>query len=312
MLFNGVYVLWEDPLVLSCLGRYDRSRFLSLKLRADVLCFPEWLRSWRDVPAMIRDSALGRRHGKSLHFMCCSPDEERILKRLPMPSALVSQNAYVDERTFRPVAVEKEFDAVYVAQMKPFKRLELAAAVPRLFVVTYGDTVTPDGAHDLHRFQPAVRHAEFNRRWMTFAEINSVYNRSRVGLGLSESEGAMLASVEYMLAGLPMVSTPCRGGRELFFDDRFVVTVPPSAEAVAAGVAELSRRNLDPAMVRQATLERVETHRRALCEYVQSVLHRLNASVPTVERLHERIFGGPEGTKSVFVHSREFTSRGWV
>jgi hypothetical protein len=32
----------------------------------------------------------------------------------------------------------------------------------------------------------------------------------------------MLASVEYMLCGLPQVSTPCRGGREPFFDERFV------------------------------------------------------------------------------------------
>jgi hypothetical protein len=31
--------------------------------------------------------------------------------------------------------------------------------------------------------------------------VNEVYNSARVGLALSECEGAMLASVEYMLAG---------------------------------------------------------------------------------------------------------------
>jgi glycosyltransferase involved in cell wall biosynthesis len=218
----------------------------------------------------------------------------------------------VDERIFAPTRAAKRFEAVYAAQMQPFKRLHLASQVSSLYVVTYGDTVTPDGEHDLHRFEPAVTHADFNRRWMTFAEINDVYNSSRVGLALSGCEGAMLASVEYMLAGLPMVSTCCRGGRELFFDDRFVKLVPPTAEAVASGVAELSRRDIDPALIRQATLGRIEEHRRSLCRYVQEILRRQKASIPTVERLYERVFGGPNGTRGVFVHSRDFASRGWA
>jgi glycosyltransferase involved in cell wall biosynthesis len=261
---------------------------------------------------MIRDYAVGLQRGKSLHFMCCSPDEQRIVKRLPVPSALVSQNGYVDERTFRPITAGKQYDGVYVAQMKPFKRLGLAAQVAPLFVVTYGDTVTADGAYDLHRFEPSVQHAEFNRRWMTFADINEVYSRSKVGLALSECEGAMLAAVEYMLAGLPMVSTGCRGGRELFFDDRFVLVVPPTADAVSSGVSELIRRDIDPGLVRQATLERIEQHRVSLCRYVQAVLRKARAAVPTVDRLLNRIFGGEAGTRAVFVHSRDFSARGWV
>jgi glycosyltransferase involved in cell wall biosynthesis len=196
--------------------------------------------------------------------------------------------------------------------MKPFKRLDLAAQVTPLFVVTYGDTVTHDGAYDLHRFEPSVQHADFNRRWMTFADINDVYGRSRVGLALSECEGAMLAAVEYMLAGLPMVSTGCRGGRELFFDDRFVLVVPPAANAVASAVSELIRREVDPSLIRNATLERIGDHRVSLCRYVQSILRKAKAAVPTVDRLLERIFAGEGGTRGIFVHSRDFSARGWA
>jgi glycosyltransferase involved in cell wall biosynthesis len=312
MLFNGVYVLWEDPLVLSCLGEYDRARFLDLKLRATVLCFPEWLRTWRRLPSMIRDYVVGRRLGKSIHYLCCSPDEHRVLKVSGLPGTLVSQNTYIDERIFKATGAAKRFDAVYAAQMKPFKRLQLTAKVAPLYVVTYGDTQTPAGEFDLHRFEPAVRHAEFNQRWMSFTQINDIYNEARVGLALSECEGANLATVEYMMAGLPVVSTPSRGGRELFFDDRFVRVVAPTPEAVEAGVAELIHREIDPAVVRSATLARIEQHRRKLCQYVQGVVRHAKATIPSLDRLYERIFGGDSGTRSVFVHSRDFASRGWV
>jgi hypothetical protein len=312
MQVNGVYVLWEDPLVLSCLGQHDRSRFLRLKPQATVLCFPTWLQTWRSVPGIVRDYLAGRRHGKSLHFMSCSPDEDRILRRLGIPGALVSQNAYVNEHIFRPTGTAKSFDAVYTAQMQPFKRLQLAAEVRSLFVVTYGDVLTDDGEYDLHRFSPAVAHAEFNRRWISFKQINDVYNLSRVGLALSACEGAMLAAVEYMLAGLPMVSTESKGGRELFFDDRFVSVVEPTPGAVAAGVSDLIGREVDRALVREATLNRVIEHRRKLCAYVRDIIRRTGTGqVPGEDTLYERIFGRPEGTKACYVHSRDFASMGW-
>jgi glycosyltransferase involved in cell wall biosynthesis len=225
---------------------------------------------------------------------------------------MVSHNTYVDERVFQPLGLSKDFDAVYAAQMQPFKRLHLAENISSLFVVTYGDIVTGNGEYDLRRFAPEVRHAEYNRRWIPTSEVNTVYNRSRVGLALSACEGAMLSSAEYMLAGLPMVSTPCKGGRELYFDDRFVRVVAPTPEAVEAGVAELIHREIDPAAVRSATLERIEQHRRKLCQYVQGVVRHAKATIPSLDRLYERIFGGDSGTRSVFVHSRDFASRGWV
>jgi glycosyltransferase involved in cell wall biosynthesis len=312
MLFNGVYVLWEDPLVLSCFGESDRARFLALKPKSIMLCFPAWNQTWTNIPRIIRDIGTGLRLGKSLHFMSASPSEKRLLRTVRIPGTLVSHNTYVNERVFRPVDVSKDFDAVYAAQMQPFKRLHLAQKVSSLFVVTYGEVKTADGDYDLHRYVPQLRHADYNRRWIGTAEVNTLYNRSRVSLALSACEGAMLSSVEYMLAGLPMVSTPCRGGREMYFDERFVAVVPPTAEGVAAGVSALIRRELDPQVVRAATLQRLNSHRRDLCEYVRKVLRRAGAPVPTLERLYERIFGGESGTKEVFVHSRDFAARGWV
>ena len=96
------------------------------------------------------------------------------------------------------------------------------------------------------------------------AEVNSVLAQSRVGLCLSAEEGGMFASVEYLLAGLPVVSTPNTGGRDVFSDPEFWLTVPDTPEAIRDAVTEMAGRHVPPARIRARTLERVHEHRARL------------------------------------------------
>ena len=77
-------------------------------------------------------------------------------------------------------------------------------------------------------------------------EISDYLCRARVGLALSAEEGPMAACVEYLLSGLPVVSTPSLGGRDVFFDERFVKVVEPDPHAVSEGVEALARLQIDP------------------------------------------------------------------
>ena len=110
----------------------------------------------------------------------------------------------------------------------------------------------------------------------------------------------MLASVEYMLCGVPQVSTPCQGGRELFFDERFVRVAPPDPSAVARAVADLASREIDPELVRSATLEKVNEHRMKLCTYVCKVIEQAGGKSPGAERVYERVFTGEGGSVQWF------------
>lgn len=101
------------------------------------------------------------------------------------------------------------------------------------------------------------------------AEIVRANTRARVGLCLSEVEGAMLASIQYLLCGLPVVTTPSRGGRAVFFDAQNSVVVTPEPKAVAAGVRELITRKIDPSAIRGRTIERMAEHRQRLIACVE-------------------------------------------
>jgi hypothetical protein len=55
-------------------------------------------------------------------------------------------------------------------------------------------------------------------RQLEVREIPAWLNQARVGLCLSAYEGCMRASAEYLLCGLPIVSTPNIGGRDRLAD----------------------------------------------------------------------------------------------
>jgi glycosyltransferase involved in cell wall biosynthesis len=265
----------------------------------------------RHLPRLLRYWLEGKRRGKQVHFMACADESNRLLRRIGLPGDLVNASSYINEHKFCIGDQDKRYDAVYAAQMQKFKRLHLAALVRSLFVVTYGDCLTADGAFDLPTFEPAIQHSDYNRGWISQEEVIAVYNSARVGLALSACEGTMLAAVEYMLCGLPLLSTPCRGGREQFFDDRYVKVVDPTATAVAEGLRDLIERRIDPELVRAETLKKLQVHRERFCDYIIRIIKSRSGEPPPRARLLHELYGDEDGTRSRFVLLRDFRQHGF-
>jgi len=81
----------------------------------------------------------------------------------------------------------------------------------------------------------------------------------------------MYASMEYLLCGLPVVTTRNTGGRDVFFDPKYVCWVDDDAASVSEGVAELIRRKLDPEIIRRDTIEKMQPHRERFIRLIQSI-----------------------------------------
>lgn len=81
----------------------------------------------------------------------------------------------------------------------------------------------------------------------------------------------MYASVQYLLSGLGVVSTPSQGGRDDFLDLENSLVAEPTPEAVSQAVSDLLNRQLDPWDVHQATRRRMQQHRKRFFELVQSI-----------------------------------------
>lgn len=231
------------------------------------------------------------------HLMVSAPDEERTRKYCRIRGAFVSHLQYLCEDIFKPLELEKLYDAIYVARLASFKRHELAREIKRLYIACSGD---------LKSFCPAVAHAEFNEKQLKKPELAKMFNHSYCSLALSKVEGAMNASFESLLCGVPVVTTPSKGGRDVFFNADNAIVVPPDAKAVAAAVEHWKSHPPDPQMIRSNALEQLTVHRLRFCEYVAMLIKRHGGETVMPDQLYDRYFNRPNGISSRFIWADKF------
>jgi glycosyltransferase involved in cell wall biosynthesis len=228
--------------------------------------------------------------------------EQQFLHAHGIDAVLFQQNGFMnlDEP---PRASAKEFDAVYIGRIKPHKRIELARNIASCCIVF----ASVDLAY-FREIKPLVSHfvfaqgdplsSESRPGQLPRTEVADWCARSRCGLCLSAVEGAMFASAEYMLWGLPVVSTRSIGGREEYFDDRFCLICEDDPASVATAVKEAISRNLEPGVIRGTFLAKVMERRAGLLRFIISRTEGwegslesfsrdwLNIGTPFLERFH--------------------------
>lgn len=173
-------------------------------------------------------------------FMCNTLTEADIIRSCGGEAAFLHQNALVDPTLFTvDHNAIKKYDAVYNAQFLSFKRHELCADIKRLALMSYN----MDKAYYENVVKPLNNYSLLNTLvedklgWLGFNQVSRIYNESYSGLCLSAEEGGMHASIEYLLSGLPIVTTNSKGGRDYFFDEYNSIYVDDAPFPVAAAVA---------------------------------------------------------------------------
>lgn len=225
------------------------------------------------------DWRLRQRGDHRLTVLASSAAEQRRFEQIGLSSVHVSHNALVDEEIYRPLPDRRaRFDAVYDAGLAPVKRHQLAAEVQRLALITHLSDARIDEDYRA-AIEPVLARAHIyngdifsdDHRRLSGEEVNRALNECAVGLCLSREEGAMYASIQYLLAGLPVVSTKSVGGRDEFFHPDYVRIVEDTPGAVAAAVDDLRQCQLMPDEIRERTLERIRLHRKRLFECIDRI-----------------------------------------
>ncbi len=210
--------------------------------------------------------------------LCNTKKQLEMFEDFGLRGIFCNHNCFVDERIFYPLQqTNKKFDALYDSRLSVWKRHDLAKKVENLALLFYfipGDdkeyinqqiNFFSDKAH-LFNLTKNNEYKKLNTR-----ELNKAINSCKTGLCLSEEEGAMYASMQYLLCGLPVVTTPSRGGRDVFFDEEYVETVEPDPDAVKNGVKNALSKEIPQEYIRQKTLEKIQIHRNRFIDLIQSI-----------------------------------------
>jgi hypothetical protein len=251
------------------------------------LISPTWSLEEEDAAQGIRKAAVLHRARNPYHrliFVCNTPEEVALLQRLGEAAYFYNKTANSSERIFRPLeGTSREFDAIYNAQLVSWKRHELSLGIESCAFLFYRDSFKAGAAEFeatiMARHAAAPGHLFINPPTrngipirLPLSEVNRQLNRANVGLCLSEREGAMFASTEYLLSGLPIVSTPSKGGRHVYYDDEYCWTVPPNPWLIAEAVKALNAKKIPRSYIRRRTLARLEQDRARFLQLVNAIL----------------------------------------
>lgn len=180
-------------------------------------------------------------------FLYNEPSEQANFEKKGFIGEVINQNAWLDENKVMRVIpdVEKRFDAIYVGRFSAFKRHSLAKQVDNIALIAgnnHGNTIVTD--------LPAAKF--MNQEPLTPDEVCLKINESRCGLILSAEEGACFASSEYLLCGVPVVSTKSLGGRSVWYNSYNSIVCDANESSVASAVDEFRCNPRDPFEIRSA------------------------------------------------------------
>jgi len=303
MKINAIYKISDNPLIWVSTGAKNWEKLTNhTNKKAYLLVHPMWFFSWRSVWLYFKKLLFLKRKNIELKFLHNSLSEYNFAKKVGFDSYFINHNIHVCEHKFDiDESIEKQYDAVYTAAAKPYKRLHLASEIRNLFVITYfwPDVRNKDGEWDLHAFEPKIKHAKFNRDRISKKEVNKILNQSYCGLALSKKEGAMFASMEYLLCGLPIVSTKSKGGRDVFFTKRNSFIVDDDPESVKGGVEKVLAKEIDHHKIREETLKLVNFFRNQFIDIIVKIYKKEGVNPPAQKIIYHKIWGNKRGVANI-------------
>ena len=196
---------------------------------------------------------------------------------------IINQNAWIDENlVMRPRVLPKKYQAIYVGRRSEFKRHYLAAKVGNLALVAgnnHGKSTVEVPQHDFINDIP-----------LKPDRVCELINESHCGLILSAAEGACFASSEYLLCGIPVVSTPSTGGRDFWYDEYNSITCEPTEDAVADAVEEFVRNPRNSEVIRERHIQISNKIRLVFINHLQDIFSRHGVLVDAAKFFRENFF----------------------
>ena len=206
---------------------------------------------------------------------------------------LAQHNAFLDPRRY-PLAKsgKKQFDALYIARITPFKRHELAKNIQNLHLI--GSFSEKERAY----FETTMKdftHAHWTQKVSSFL-IGREIGKAACGLALSAIEGAMFSCGEYTLCGIPVVNTRNLGGRDTLLPEFAVKVAEDNPESVAEAVEYWVKNPIAPEEIREGFLTKALPQKELVQDLVNTIAgkkvclpHKLNVRcrlLPHTKLLH--------------------------
>lgn len=251
-----------------------------------VFCILPWnpgLGHWQGEKRVIEHFHLNLEH---IIPLCNTKEQEATSRSLGFNSIFVNHNAFHDPTLFAPRNQTKIYDAVYITRPVKWKRPELAKLITNMAYLQ-------SHVHSCDKLEvdlALLPHAFLNPTFFNANQVAAVLNQTRVGLALSPEEGACYASSEYLMSGLPVVSTASRGGRDVWYNEYNSIITAATPEAVRENVYKLIELNRDPQKIAQEHWFLAQQFRKTFTDKLDEILKQNEIPNTSGQQIFEKSY----------------------
>jgi glycosyltransferase involved in cell wall biosynthesis len=234
------------------------------------------------------------------NIIFCAPDEycNNIIISKGFNSILMNHNCLIDYNLFDIGNEDKIYNAVINSRPFWWKRVYLANKVENTVYIKGNDWAKDHTTWDGYKNMNLIVKSEINP-----SEVNKIYQQSKVGLMLSGNtgenqqglcEGANYSSCEYLLSGLPVITTPSQGGRNFWFDEYNSITCEPNEDDVnnCANIMlnRLENNEIDRNQIRNTAIDKINSLRKNFTEKLQELFDSKNININSKEYFDKIFF----------------------
>jgi hypothetical protein len=236
------------------------------------------LTSWFKTPNAIK--ILESNPSYEITILANSVEEKEYFEKMTSRYVMFcNHNAFLNERVFDIIEnVPKMHDFIVDSAFHEYKNVEKANRIKNTLHIGYfkpdkivkNDVVIPTYGK-LANFANANATGKYKR--LTKPQINVHYNESRVAGIFSLLEGACFASSQYLLAGLPVISTRSQGGRDIWYNEFNCIMCENDEDSIhnahQTAMQKLESGEFNARQIRQLHLQQMDEHRTRLIEYIK-------------------------------------------
>jgi glycosyltransferase involved in cell wall biosynthesis len=217
-------------------------------------------------------------------FLFNSALEQSILYKYGFAGEIINHNCWLDENLFSLNPVEKIYDAILISRKSKFKRHYLANNVKNLALIVSGS----NDNHDLDYKMPESVFCPTEQ--IPYQDMPKLINRAACGLILSYKEGASFSSSEYLLCGIPVVSTQSYGGRDVWYSADNSIICEDNPEQIASAVEYFVNNPKDPNKIRQDHIDLAKQYRKKFIDILRIIFHRYKISIDAEKYFADNFF----------------------
>tara|TARA_B100001250_G_scaffold92747_1_gene77187 strand:- start:8542 stop:9657 length:1116 start_codon:yes stop_codon:yes gene_type:complete len=312
---RNYYVFNRDPYILTVLESINDlqifSEIIGKNKNVIYLKFFSW--TLFDKPRILERTIFDYRNQikkypkHKIIFLLNTPEEYHYFKSMGINCRFINHNAFVDPNIFKPRNSIKKYDIIYNGRLEMVKRHYLLKSCKNISLLSasvlrsdylkikylnYLKSIIPDA--DILNFDYPLKLSELS----SFEDIpildpegvSNVINKAKIGVILSYKEGACYASMEYLLSGIPIVSTANIGGRDIFFDKRFCKTSLSNSYSIKKTVSNLLSDNVSSDLIRSVTLDKIQLHINKMKKLLDEIFLEYGVLNINIDEFWEKIF----------------------